>query len=126
MLNVSIEEIQKDRIKTATLTAREWNSIVVLKGAYTVIAHPGGEAFVNPTGNPGMASGGVGDVLTGVIAGLLGQGLSPFEASVCGVYLHGMGGDVVASIKGQHGLIASDMVDALPYVIESIVHRKAS
>jgi NAD(P)H-hydrate epimerase len=85
----------------------------VLKGAGTVVSD-GRRTYVNTTGNPGMATGGTGDVLTGVIAGLIGQGLSAFDASVLGVYLHGLAGDLAAEHFGVHGLIASDVLDSLP------------
>ncbi|MCX5726728.1 MAG: NAD(P)H-hydrate dehydratase, partial [Candidatus Saganbacteria bacterium] len=96
--------------------------IVVLKGAKTVIASPEGRLFINPTGNPGMASAGVGDILTGAIAGLSAQGAEPFGAAASAVYLHGMAGDTVARVKGEYGMIASDIVDTLPYIIESLLH----
>ncbi|MFA4829693.1 MAG: NAD(P)H-hydrate dehydratase [Thermodesulfovibrionales bacterium] len=107
-------QIEKDRINAAISFAKETGTYLVLKGAPTVIAEPEGSAFVNPTGNPGMASAGVGDVLTGMIAGLLGQGLNPLEASILGVFMHGLAGDIAANKKGEHSLIASDMINSLP------------
>jgi len=106
--------IEEDRINIAIKFSQETGTYLVLKGAPTVIAEPEGSVFVNSTGNPGMASAGVGDVLTGMIAGLLGQGLNPLEASILGVYMHGLAGDIAASKKGEHSLIASDMINSLP------------
>lgn len=116
----NIKDIQQSRIETAITFAAQWNVIVVLKGARTVIAQPDGTVFINVTGNPGMATGGTGDVLTGIIAGLIGQGLKSFDAAVAGVFLHGFTGDTVAKIMGERGLIASDMVKELPYIIKKI------
>jgi len=87
---------------------------VILKGARTVIATVEGKVYINPTGNPGMASAGMGDVLAGVVAALLAQGLSAADAMRLGVYLHGYVGDRVADSKGPIGLLASDIVDGLP------------
>jgi len=86
----------------------------VLKGARTVIATPSGRAFVNLTGNPGMASGGIGDVLTGILGGLLAQGYPPEEAAVLGVFLHGYVGDKIAQRQGEIGILARDVIEGLP------------
>jgi ADP-dependent NAD(P)H-hydrate dehydratase / NAD(P)H-hydrate epimerase len=106
--------VNQDRVGIARAFAREHRCHVVLKGARTVIATADGKVFINPTGNPGMASGGMGDVLGGMLAALLGQGLNPEEAMRLGVYLHGFVGDRVAEAKGQIGLIASDIIESLP------------
>ena len=106
-------QVNNDRIEMARLGALEWGCIVVLKGAPTVVAFPDGEIFINTSGNPGMATGGTGDVLTGVIAALIAQGLSSHDAAVAGVFLHGCAGDAAAAGR-LSGLIASDIVDALP------------
>jgi len=115
------DEIQRDRMGHASRFAIEHGITVVLKGAYTVIAGKDKQLFVNPIGNPAMASAGVGDVLTGIIASLIGQGLSSFNAAVAGAYIHGMAANLATSIKGQYGLIASDIIDSIPYTIESII-----
>jgi hydroxyethylthiazole kinase-like uncharacterized protein yjeF len=94
--------------------ARRHNVIVVLKGAYSTIASPDGNVYFNPTGNPGMATGGSGDVLTGILTGILAQGYEPLEAAIMGVYLHGRAGDLAATDKGTEGLIASDLIEYLP------------
>ncbi|MDW7998255.1 MAG: NAD(P)H-hydrate dehydratase [Thermodesulfovibrio sp.] len=114
LINISVKEIEKQRIDIAQKVAKDFNVVVVLKGVPTVIAEPQGRAYLNTTGNPGMATGGSGDVLTGIIASLIGQGLSPFYASLLGVYLHGLSGDIASRKKGFHGLIAGDIIEALP------------
>jgi NAD(P)H-hydrate epimerase len=111
---VRIHDIERDRINTALSFSQETGVYVVLKGVPTIIASPEGDAYINTTGNPGMATAGSGDVLTGIIASLAGQGLNPVEASVCGVYLHGLAGDEAAEDKGERSLIASDIIHALP------------
>jgi hydroxyethylthiazole kinase-like uncharacterized protein yjeF len=90
--------------------AAKYNVIVVLKGAYTGIADPDGPYWFNTTGNPGMATGGSGDVLTGLVTGLLAQGLKPMDAALAGVYLHGVAGDLAANETGQASLIAGDII----------------
>jgi NAD(P)H-hydrate epimerase len=106
--------VNKDRVGAAQFFAVEHRCHVVLKGARTVIATADGRVFINPTGNPGMASGGMGDVLAGMLAALLGQGFYPEDAMNLGVYLHGHVGDQVAADKGPIGLIASDIIEGLP------------
>ena len=111
----SITEIQANRSDVARNFANEHGVIVVLKGHRTLIASPGGEVWVNPTGNPGMATGGTGDVLTGVVAGLIAQHPNePLLATALGVYLHGLAGDVAAERAGEISLVASDLMGALP------------
>ncbi len=112
--------VNADRIEVARSFATAHRCHVVLKGARTVIATADGKVFINPTGNPGMASGGMGDVLAGIIAALLGQGLSAEDAMKLGVYLHGYIGDRVAESKGPIGLIASDIVDGLPNALAEL------
>lgn len=109
-----IQDIEKDRINTALSFARATGVYVVLKGVPTIVASPEGQTFLNSTGNPGMATAGSGDVLTGIISSLVGQGLNPLDASVLGVYLHGLAGDEAAKVRGEHSLIASDIISALP------------
>jgi len=105
-----------DRIGISLSFAGEAGIYLVLKGVPTVAAVPEGHIFINTTGNPGMATAGAGDVLTGIIASLLGQGLNPAEASVLGVFMHGMAGDKAAEKTGEYSLIASDIINALPEV----------
>jgi ADP-dependent NAD(P)H-hydrate dehydratase / NAD(P)H-hydrate epimerase len=115
LTGLSIAEIQKDRIGIARAFAREHNLIVVLKGHRTVIAQPDGEVWVNVTGNPGMATGGTGDVLTGMVAGMIAQNPARVIDSVTSaVYLHGLAGDVACETMGEQSLVATDLIRALP------------
>ncbi len=109
-----LNQNDEDRARAAAAAASEWRQVVVLKGARTVIAEPGGRLAVAPFENPAMASGGTGDVLSGTIGGLLAQGLDAFDAACLGVYLHGLAGDVVRDRIGDAGLLAGDLPDALP------------
>ena len=98
----------------------QWGKVVALKGAYTVVSSPEGQARISPFANPGLASGGTGDVLAGAIAGLLAQGLSTFDAASCGVYLHGAAGEQVRQERGDTGMIASDLLPRLPLAIKGL------
>jgi len=102
------------RLQRAREMARKQGVVVVLKGAWTAVCAPSGEVFFNSTGNPGMAKGGSGDALTGLLTGLLAQGYAPLQASLFGVYLHGLAGDLAALHKGMDGMHAGDLIDALP------------
>ncbi len=113
LLSLSVQRIEKDRRFAALTLARKTGAVAVLKGPGTVVASPEGKVFINPTGNPGMATAGMGDVLTGVIGALLAQGLKPFDAAVLGVFVHGAAGDAVARRFGEGGLIASDVIENL-------------
>jgi len=106
-----------DRIESAVALARNVGAIVLLKGHRTVITD-GEVAYRNPTGNPGMATGGSGDVLAGVIVSLLGQGIAPLEAAACGAWLHGAAGDICAHEIGQYGMLPSDIVEVLPRLLK--------
>ena len=106
--------VQADRLGTARAFAGAERVVVVLKGARTVVASPDGATAICPTGNPGMASGGAGDVLAGVIGALLAQGLAPYEAATLGVFAHGAAGDAVAARQGEVGLLATDLAAELP------------
>jgi len=117
LLGISSADVQKDRITIASEFSEKHNVILVLKGAGTVVACPDHEIFINSTGNPGMATGGTGDVLTGMIGGLLAQGYSPTEAACLGVYLHGLAGDLATKERGEMGIIAGDLIEKIPYAI---------
>lgn len=121
LTGLSTAKIQKDRIGIARDFAVANGVLLVLKGSRTVTATPAGKVFVNSTGNPGMATAGMGDVLTGVIASLIAQGLEPERAAVAGVYLHGRAGDRVAERLGDRGLLASDVIDEMPQALKEIV-----
>jgi hydroxyethylthiazole kinase-like uncharacterized protein yjeF len=117
---LSIDEIQSDRLGITRRFAAEWHQTIVLKGAYTVIATSDGRCRVSPFANPGLASAGTGDVLAGVIAGLVAQGLTPFDAASLGVYLHGRAGETVKEKIGDAGMIASDLLPVLPLTIKQL------
>ena len=115
--------VQKNREMLAKRFASDYNVILILKGHRTIVASPKGKAYVNETGNPGMATAGSGDVLTGMAAALLGQGLSGFEAARLGVYLHGVAGDLAAKEKTQAGMLASDIIEKIPEAIKALQFR---
>ena len=117
----SVPSLEADRIRTAQQFASEHNLTLIFKGAPTVTGLPNGDVWINSTGNPGMATGGMGDVLTGIIAGLMAQGISSERAAVLGVYIHGLAGDMTAEVFGMHGLIASDVLKAVPRAISSLI-----
>ena len=112
--------VQADRINCARDFARTRQVHVVLKGARTVVAHPDGGIYIIPTGNPGMASAGMGDVLTGIIAGLVTQGISPAASARMGTYLHGAAADMLAKRLGPVGFIASDVISILPETVSAV------
>ena len=106
--------IERDRVNAAASFSKDKGVYLVLKGVPTIIAEPGGRTFINTTGNPGMATAGAGDVLTGIAASFLAQGLNPADSSILSVFLHGFAGDLAASEKGMHSLIATDITEKLP------------
>jgi NAD(P)H-hydrate epimerase len=119
LIGKGVAEVQADRLEhAAALASAAAPLVVVLKGAGTIVSD-GRRYFVNSTGNPGMATGGAGDVLTGVIAALLAQGLPTFEAAQLGVFVHGLAGDIARDHHGEIGMIAGDLVDSLP---DAFVH----
>jgi NAD(P)H-hydrate epimerase len=136
LLSMSPKEIQSDREKCALEIAGQLNApkadplagergeaaVCVLKGAGTIVTN-GNQIYVNETGNPGMATGGSGDVLTGVIAGLLGQGLTCLDASVLGGHVHGLAGDAAADEVGDISLIATDVIECLPWGFEAVKNQ---
>lgn len=120
LTGLSVQQIQSDRIGAARRAATEWRNIVVLKGSRTVVAFPDGEIYVNPTGNAGMATGGTGDVLSGIIASLIAQGLSSHDAALAGVYLHGLAGDRAAQGR-PIGMTALDLAEMVPEAMNSLL-----
>jgi hydroxyethylthiazole kinase-like uncharacterized protein yjeF len=130
LIDVPMEKIAKDRIKYALDSAKRFNCVMVFKGAPTIVAEPKGEAFVNSTGNPGMATAGAGDVLTGIIIGLVAQMLFDRrerdvktvtkDAATCGVFVHGLAGDLAKEEKGEMGMIAGDVMEKIPEAILSV------
>lgn len=120
LTGLSIAEIQKNRMEIAREYACKWGITVVLKGNKTVIASPSGETYINISGNPGMATAGSGDVLSGIITGLMAQGLKPLTAAVSGVYIHGLAGDKAVESTGERGLVAGDLINALPDILSKL------
>ncbi|SHK68180.1 bifunctional ADP-dependent NAD(P)H-hydrate dehydratase/NAD(P)H-hydrate epimerase [Desulforamulus aeronauticus] len=120
LLDRPLTEVQNDRLNVVCKAAKEWQVVTILKGARTVIAVPGGKLYINPTGNPGMASGGSGDVLTGVVAGLMAQGLTPEQSAAAATFLHGLAGDLAAERLGQRSALAGDLLTHLPTAIQEL------
>jgi len=118
LLGIDTNDVQKDRRRSVTLAAKKFGCVVILKGARTLIADANGTIYLNSTGNPGMATGGTGDVLTGVIAALLAQKLEPLHAAAAGAYIHGLAGDLTETENGGAiGMIATDIIERLPQAI---------
>jgi hydroxyethylthiazole kinase-like uncharacterized protein yjeF len=124
LLEVGADDVQADRVAAARRAADGLQCTVVLKGAGTLIVEPGRRLFtINTTGNPGMASGGTGDVLSGIIVGLLARRLSPlspYDAARVGAYLHGLAGDLAAAELGQEGMIAGDLLRRVPAAVRRV------
>lgn len=112
--------VQKNRKMVAKKFAKEYNSVIILKGDKTVVADKAGRIYVNKTGNPGMATAGAGDILAGIVAAFLAQGLDEFSAAKYAVCLHGVAGDLAASDKTQLGLVASDIIEYIPKAIKRL------
>ncbi len=115
-----VGELSGDRIASASKFAKDQGVYLVLKGHRTIVAAPDGRIAVNTTGNSGMAKGGSGDILSGIILSLLGQGMNAFEACCCGVWLHGRAGDLAAQEKGERGMTPSDLLAQLPYAMKEL------
>jgi NAD(P)H-hydrate epimerase len=120
LLDIGVAEIQSKRLHYVQAAAKKFGCTVVLKGARSVVAHPDGDVAIIPTGNSGMATAGAGDVLSGVIGGLLAQSLPPFTAAAVGAYIHGVAGDLAAEALGEDGLVAGDIVDYVPQAIKTL------
>jgi NAD(P)H-hydrate epimerase len=116
-----ISDILAHRVDLAREKAAAWGAVLVLKGSPTIIADPGGEVYCNPTGGPALATGGSGDVLTGMILGLLAQGCPPVHAACAGVYLHGLAGDISAREIGVAATVAGDLDRFLPQAIREVL-----
>jgi NAD(P)H-hydrate epimerase len=125
LLGLSVPDVLDDRLTLAPKFTREYRAILVLKGHRTLIAGPDGRVFVNPTGNPGMGTGGSGDVLSGIVAALIMGAKDVFGATVAAVYVHGLSGDVAAAEIGERGLIAGDLIKHLPAALK-ILEDEAS
>lgn len=116
-LGLTTDEIQNNRIYYSKLVSHKYDIVVALKGSNTVVASSSGDLYINNTGNPGMATAGSGDVLTGIIVSFIGQGIKVMEATKLGVFIHGLAGDFARNRKGEYGLIASDILDNIPISI---------
>lgn len=123
LLGQSTAEVQAHRFETARESAKRARAVTILKGAGTLVAEAGQPLAINMTGNPGMATGGMGDVLAGLLGGLLAQGLKPFDAARAAVFLHGRAGDRAADEKSAPGIIAGDLIEELPYAFQDIIPR---
>jgi NAD(P)H-hydrate epimerase len=117
------EEVNRDRLAIAVAKSAEWRQTLVLKGAFTVVAAPDGRATVVPFATAALATAGTGDVLAGSIAGLLAQGLEPYDAALCGAYLHGLAGQMLAQEMGDAGTLAGDLLPRLPRAIRVLNGR---
>lgn len=120
LMNLPVPTLEADRIRTTEEFANKYGVTLILKGVPTVISNPNSDIWINSTGNAGMATAGMGDVLTGIIAGLMAQNMSSETAAVLGVYLHGLAGDIAAERLGMPGLIASDVLESVPQAISSL------
>jgi NAD(P)H-hydrate epimerase len=120
LTGLTIDAINNNRLDTAKKAARDWQSVVVLKGAGTIIASPEGEAVINLTGNQGMAKAGSGDVLAGVIGSLMAQGMKTFDAAAVGCWIHGRAGDLAVKQMGSASLTAGDLIEKLPEVFTNL------
>jgi NAD(P)H-hydrate epimerase len=120
LTGLTTEAVQQRRLPEALSRSVQWGVTLVLKGARTIVASPEGIVYINPTGNPGMATGGSGDVLSGIIAGLAAQGMEQDRAAAAGVFLHGAAGDSAALDKGMMALVAGDIITYLPGVIKGL------
>ncbi len=123
LLGRSAAEVQGHRFETAREAAARSRAVTILKGAGTLVAEAGRPLAINMTGNPGMATGGMGDVLAGLLGGLLAQGMQPFDAARAAVFLHGRAGDQAADEKSEPGIVAGDLVEELPYAFQTIIPR---
>ncbi|MBI2847272.1 MAG: NAD(P)H-hydrate dehydratase [Chloroflexi bacterium] len=121
--NISVREVQQERFRVAKEASSLWKKVVALKGAYTIVASPDGRLLVSPFANPGLASAGTGDVLAGTVVGLMAQGLPSFESAACGVYLHAAAGEKVRERLGDAGMLASDLLEALPLTMKGLKER---
>ncbi len=120
LLGSSIEEVEGDRIGIVIEAAERWGQVIILKGAHSLIAAPDGRLTISPFANPGLATGGTGDVLAGAIVGFLAQGLPPYEAAIAGVYLHGLAGEMARQEIGETGMVAGDLIPLLPRAIRQV------
>jgi NAD(P)H-hydrate epimerase len=120
LTHLSMKELEADRLGAAIEFAKKWNHVVVLKGAFTVIAAPDDRSISLPFANPALATAGSGDVLAGTIAAMWAQGLAAYEAAICGAYLHGAAGELVRRDIGSAGALAGDLLERLPTTLKQL------
>src|SRR5439155_15914602 len=120
LLGKTTEAVQADRAGSARKAAKEWGAVVVLKGAHTLVAHPDGRLSEDPHEVPALATGGTGDVLSGIIGGLIAQGSEPYSAAVTGVYIHAAAGRRISERLGDSGLLAGDLLPEIPLVMNAL------
>ncbi len=123
LLNVSVEEILDNREKYARITSQTYECITVLKGHNSIVTN-GEKIFINQSGSSALAKAGTGDVLTGIIAGLLAQKLSPLDAAIIGTYIHGLAGDIAAADLTKYSVLATDIIDYLPFAIKLVISEE--
>ena len=123
LTRLDTEYIKGNMIKTAVDFAREYNTVVLLKDAHSVIASPEGKVCINTTGTPAMSKGGTGDCLTGLIAGLIAQDTEVFDAACLGAYINGLAGEKAAHKKGEYGILATDITENIPLVMEELKQK---
>lgn len=122
LTGLTVSEIQSDRINVAQYFAKKWGKVLVLKGANTIVASPAGQLAISPFANPILSTAGTGDILAGILTGLLAQGLESFDASCVGVYIHGLAGEIVSKKIGNAGMLASDLLPLLPEAMKQLKH----
>ncbi len=123
LTGLSRNEVQADRVNGAKKSTAQWNQIVVLKGAFTVIAAPDGRATMLPFATPALATAGTGDVLAGTIAAMLAQHLTPYDAAIAGAYVHGLAGQIAEQEIGKAGVVAGDLLMRLPEALRRLEKR---
>jgi NAD(P)H-hydrate epimerase len=124
-VKTTIPDVESRRLAVAKQIAREYNVTTILKGPFTVVASPSGETRINPTGSRALGTAGTGDVLSGVVGGLLAQRLNPFDAASAGVYIHGLAGERAARRLGPDGLMAGDLLPELPRILKRLRRQVA-
>lgn len=120
LLNINIDKIKKEPVKYSKYTSSKYNIITLLKGQNTVVTNNKDKVYINSTGNPGMATAGSGDVLTGMIASFIGQGIKPYDGALLGAYVHGLAGDLAKEDRGEYGMISRDILENIPYAVKML------
>lgn len=124
LLSKTIQDITSNPMESSRNLSEKYRCVAILKGSHSMISHPDGNTIINPTGNSGMSSAGMGDILTGIIACFLSQGVSPEKSAVLGAFIHGLAGDIVARKIGKRGIIASDLIKAIPIALKMMIEKR--